>query len=128
MGISLDTARKLKTAGIAPLYGHLQEEWQYKCEYHGELKYEDDTKRVHIGRHEIREYYPLEYILAEIEKRGYGFSLAKEYAYVTARLESINYSLMLWKAHCRIEIFYAATPEDAATNALLWILEREQND
>ena len=110
--LSLETAKRLKEAGIAPLYGHLQEEWQYKCEYHGELKYEDDTKRVHIGRHEIREYYPLEYILAEIERLGWKWVLLPD-------------GIRVYRPG--ISEDFKGKPAEAAAQALLWILEREKN-
>ena len=61
----------------------------------------------------------LDQLLAEIERRGYWFSLARE-------SEGHNYSVMLWQAGGRIGIFYAATPEEAAAQALLWILEKER--
>ena len=125
MGISLDTARKLKDAGLA---------WEPDLVTSGnvgdQFYWNHGVKDIvgHRDYHLIKPladgliiYAPrLDQILAEIEKWGYRYSLARE-------SRGDNYSLMLWKAHCGIEIFYAATAAQAAAQTLLWILEREQN-
>ena len=125
MGISLETARKLKEAGLA---------WEPDIttgSNEGDLFYWENGNLDMVGHRAYHLLYHLErgritfaprldQLLAEIERRGYWYSLARE-------SESDNYSVMIWKAFGRIEIFYATTADEAAALALLWILEREKN-
>jgi len=121
--ISLEKAKALKEAGLKPLYGHLMSEAVNNYTYHGELLYQhEDGGRVYHGRHEIKEYYPLDYLLAEIERWRYAWSLKL--------LNRPQYRVILYPKGLApggngSSIFTADTPEDAAADALLWILKQE---
>lgn len=122
MSISLDTARKLKDAGL---------KWEPEtCDtYYWPRKFNNPVQVMHRDFDLLQKeqdtkgivWAPrLSQLLAEIERRECWYSLARESG-------GDNYSLLLWKAHCGIEIFYATTADEAAAQALLWILWREQN-
>ena len=120
--LSLETAKRLKEAGIEPWFelyyvanGEAFARFQFEQEARWYAAHLRIGSPVAFG---MREVYSADQLLAEIERRECWYSLARESG-------GDNYSLMLWKAHCRIEIFYAATAAQAAAQALLWILERE---
>ena len=121
--ISLETARKLKEAGLKwepDITGGTSEgDWYYWSDGRLDVLGHRD---YHVLNHlETITWAPrLDQLLAEIERRECWYSLARESG-------GDNYSLMLWKAHCGIEIFYAATAAQAAAQALLWILEKERD-
>lgn len=60
----------------------------------------------------------LDQLLAEIEKRGYAWKLEKFHAYNLRRME-------IYKVNDLLGCFEDNSPEEAAAQALIWILEQE---
>ena len=124
MGISLDTARKLKDAGL---------KWEPEtCDtYYWPRKFNNPVQVMHRDFDLLQKeqdtkgivWAPrLSQLLAEIERREYGFNLCSGFRDGKA-------GCMLWQdGYGPVKIVRADTWEEAAANALLWILEREKND
>lgn len=96
--LSIETAKKLKDAGLVwnPDIGDIffiEEEWLFAPR--------------------------LDQLLAEIEKRGYGWKLEKFHAYNLRRMQ-------IYKINDLLGCFEADSPEEAAAQALLWILEQKK--
>lgn len=113
--LSLELAKKLKEAGLCQtlkygdLFYHGRE--NDKCIF-GVTVFDDS---IFPPRRTIRAPR-LDQLLAEIERRGYELQL--HIPCPSLALFSSNGFLL--------ETFAAETPEDAAGQALLWILEREK--
>jgi hypothetical protein len=129
--MKLETAQKLKDAGL-PWMPELLDTYVFtKFEESGELSVcipktyenvnnlnglllidaEDETGLLWLPR--------LDQMLAEIEKRGYGWKLEKFHAYNLRRMQ-------IYKINDLLGCFEADSPEEAAAQALLWILEQER--
>lgn len=124
--LSLETARKLKEAGLRwePKVGDLLYDESGKlCEIHhistcrkfvwveNGLSIRERDKTVYIPR--------LEQLLAEIKARGWEYTL---YSDNTIDIETDKESIPV---HLWLKTFVANTPEEAAARALLWILKQE---
>lgn len=118
---SLDKARTLKEAGL---------EWEPKRGDFCVTEWGD----ILLIAHDKDEYVNhclwlprLDQLLAEIEKRGYGWKLSastypKVYLSYKYRLELTAYIRTNGRDHITQESFWANSPENAAAEALLWIL------
>ena len=130
--ISLETAKKLKKAGL---------KWEPEtCDtYYWPRKFNNPVQVMHRDFDLLQKeqdtkgivWAPrLDQLLAEIERREY---------YAVLRTCSFNQELS--KEQCRVSVWkegdpihkkphgwYADTPDEAAAQALLWILEREKED
>ena len=110
--ISLELAKKLKEAGL---------EWKpKKGDFYGVFG-TNSIELITIDRNDIVPrniiWLPsLDQLLAEIEKRGYGWKLEKFHAYNLRRME-------IYKVNDLLGCFGGNSPEEAAASALLWILE-----
>lgn len=119
--LSLDTAQKLKDVGLEwiPKYGDM-------CYQ----KYNEGLKSEHIKLIAVVEnsltcseiFAPrLDQLLAEIEKRGYGWDLTP----VNRNSDHTRYTDYLLRIGNKNKYFHYASPEEAAAQALLWIMEQE---
>jgi len=115
--ISLEMARKLKDAGLKwePEMGDVYYgrgtlfDWDFAL-----LKEEQKTKGIVWAPR-------LHQILAEIVAQGYGYNLSSPF-------RDGKYDCMVWEDGCGPrKIITANTPEQAAAEALLWILQRERD-
>ena len=61
----------------------------------------------------------LDQLLTEIERRGYGWKLEKFHAYNLRRME-------IYKVNDLLGCFEDNSPEEAAAQSLLWILQKEE--
>lgn len=123
--ISSETARKLKEAGLRwePQIG----DWYYHANKCGEIlspqPFLVDSRVLKYRKIGLSDVFAprLDQLLAEIEKRGTYWALyhigppPAEYG-----LQLMNYPTGMTKS------FWADTPDEAAAQALLWILEREK--
>lgn len=121
MSISLETARKLKEAGL---------KWEPQ---EGDAYITEDTifgyeiyKGEAIDKDKCAQRPRLDQMLAEIEKLGYEWELGiltlndgRTYMIDVALEELIKTESEEWKS------FVANSPEEATAQVLLWILEQE---
>jgi len=125
--ISLETARKLKEAGL---------KWERQIGDFLWSQYTSSNRGVLLIREDENEEYPgdtiqtwlprLDQMLAEIEKLGYEWELGiltlndgRTYMIDVALEELIKTESEEWKS------FVANSPEEATAQVLLWILEQE---
>jgi hypothetical protein len=119
MMISLELAQKLKAAGLKwePMAG---DSWTYiniwdmvsviNDLYDFECEVRDNNGCLYLPS--------LSQLLAEIEARGYDYTLYQ-------RHDSNRASIVIYKIDPEVFNRWAVTPEEAAGLALLWILEQE---
>ena len=125
--ISLETARKLKAAGLKwePQTG----DWY--C-YEGKMqviKYDSEAYAIKSDLPEIDGYISaprLDQLLSEIEKRSgrYKYELTGSRVYPLSNNPKPKYRITIQTD--RVLPFFADSPEEATAQALLWILEQEQ--
>lgn len=138
--ISLELARKLKEAGL---------EWEPK-ELDCISAPADVCASAYLGKEEMEEiqsfsneemktlqekivWLPrLDQLLAEIERRGYGYDL---HTLTTNHEHKYYCAIKLLECACGYRIdniswgpFKADNPEDAAAKALIWVLERKKGE
>ena len=93
--LSLETAKRLKDAGVFPGV------W---------------------GIEGVSEVYRLSQLLAEIERRGWSYTLESKHRGMAAEMG-------IYKPHHRAKLWFGSEiTEEAAAEALLWILDCEKND
>lgn len=125
--LSLELAKRLKELGLEwePQRG----DWYYN--HHGYVSGTTTTldllNEVTVLIQSISRDYAnrtvhfaprLDQLLAEIEKRGYAWKLEKFHAYNLRRME-------IYKVNDLLGCFEDNSPEEAAAQALIWILEQE---
>lgn len=125
MGISLDTARKLKDAGL--MWEPKENNLVVALDSDGrELAFMVVPPNIVYVNKERNLWLPhLSQLLAEIEQRGWEWGLSGDFlgvrVHVTPRDVDGN-----WVQGTAQGCYIADTPEEAAGKALLWILEREK--
>jgi hypothetical protein len=78
-----------------------------------------DIKVFSVASWEKKLFLPrLDQLLAEIEGRGYGWKLEKFHAYNLRRMQ-------IYKINDLLGCFEADSPEEAAAQSLIWILEQK---
>ena len=120
--LSLEMARKLKDAGLKwePQQGDFFN-WRESTYLFDKYSYQ---KRV-LSEEKVSVWLPrLDQLLAEIEKRGYRVVSGAQHGEL-GKYTCTIYGHPLWNPS-RAEYFTSNTREEAAAQALLWILEQEE--
>lgn len=122
--LSLETAKKLRDAGLGWneinlgdfLYWQASiNKWDIAVIENADIIERKDETLGYIEDSEWTWLPRLDQILSEIEGRGYRYSI-----YVDA---DGMYEVKIWAAEGVGKPFYASKPEEAAAQALIWILE-----
>lgn len=117
--ISLETAKSLKEAGMAwePKFGDL---FRWGGENQLVDKFDYRRARILSKREPGAVWFPrLDQLLAEIENRGYGYSLF----FKAGRTGIPPYEMHIWAEGFPQEVFLATDCDKAVAKALLWILK-----